>query len=86
MTWPSLSTTRPWLSIFKPAEGEGDAAGDGIGFEWAFVDRCGLSSISERARPFGAAAVLDVRIEWHVLHHGGIIGLDGGERAFGRIS
>src|SRR5437867_2943835 len=56
----------------QPAEGEGDPAGDGIGFEGRRVEGVrpvGLVHCESR----GAAPVLDVGVEWNVRSHGRVV-------------
>src|SRR5581483_9670452 len=63
----------------QAAEGEGDAAGDGIGLERRLVDGVGPVRLVD-GKALGATAVLDVRIELDVGAHRLVVGLDGRQR------
>ena len=60
----------------QPAEGEGDAAGHGVGLERRRVDRVGPVALGD-GEAAHAAAVLDGGIERHLGHHRGVALLDG---------
>src|SRR5215471_10352372 len=57
-------------------EGEGEAAGDGIGLERWFLDGDGPVGFSDR-KPLRATAVLDVGVERHIPLHRRVEPLDG---------
>src|SRR5580704_15319041 len=60
----------------QAAEGEGNAASHGVAFIGRRVEGVGPIALVD-GEPLGAAAVLDVRIEWHVGLHRGVPFLDG---------
>ena len=60
MTWPSVLSTSPSVDDLEAAEGEGEAAGHGVGLERRLVDRVGPVAL-RHGEPAHAAAVLDRR-------------------------
>src|SRR5262249_50390543 len=63
----------------QAAEAERYSAGDGVRFVGRGVESVGPVALVDR-EPFGAAAVLYVRVEGGVLPHRGVVGLDLFER------
>src|SRR5262245_37438187 len=64
------------------AEGEGEAAGDGIGLERRLLDDDRPVGL-RHGQPDGAASVLDVGVERYVPLHRGVVGGDGLQRLGG---